>query len=241
MILELHKAFSHIKYYDEKHQYFDTRNGKQLISVTTWLKQFQQEFKSDYWSKKKATERGISQEEMLSEWTNLKNYGTSRGSYVHLLAEHLSNGKYFKYDIPPQIVEMGWEDKFNEEISILGKQVENFIATEKPIVIKNELILGNENIAGQCDLLCSMNDKVSLIDYKTDKSIDFTNKYQKLKHPFNTLDDCNMSKYQLQLSTYKRLLESNTSIRIEQMFIVHFNKDNDNYKMYPITEYQWQQ
>lgn len=239
MIQELHNAFSHIKFYDHNHSYIDTRNNKQLISVTTWLKQFQPEFKSDFWSKRKAQERGISQEEVLKEWEMLRDYGTSRGSYIHLAAEHLSNGKYFQYETPAKIVAMGWEDKFLIESKPLFSQVETFIKEQNPVVIKNELILGNDNIAGQCDLLCYMNNKISLLDFKTDKSIEFSNKFQKLKPPFQSLDDCNMSKYTLQLSIYKRLLESKTSIRIEQMFIVHFNKDNDNYKMYPIKEYQW--
>lgn len=240
MLKELHQAFGHIKFYDSNHTYVDSRTGANLTSVTTWLKQFQTPFNSDFWAKKKAKERGITQEELLKEWQDLKTFGVNRGKALHLIIEHKSNCKYFDYEIPKEVIDIGWEDKFIQELKILDNQVEQFLNTEKFIPIKNELILGNTVIAGQCDLLAYQNDKVVLYDWKTDKEISLSNKYQKLKAPYNDLDDTNYAKYLLQLSTYKRLIETQTNIKVDEMYIVHFNVNNDNYKIYPIKEYQWQ-
>jgi len=241
MLAELRKAFGHVKYFDEPHIYIDTRTGHQLTSVTTWLKQFSQEFDTQYWSNYKANQRGITQEEILREWEMARVYGQLRGTRVHLLAEHLSNNKEFVYPIPVEIVQMDLVEKFNTEIGLLKPQIEAFIENENFTVIKNELILANHSIAGQCDLLAEKDGRIILYDFKTDLSIDFTTKYGTLKKPFQDLPATNFSKYTLQLSTYKRLLETATSIKVDEMYIVHFNVKNDSYKMYKINDYKWHQ
>lgn len=236
MILELHKAFSHIKYYDEKHQYFDTRNGKQLISVTTWLKQFQQEFQSDYWSKKKAKEKGISQEEMLTEWDDKRVYGATRGTYVHQAALDMSNNRYFKYRIPEEIVRLKKEEEFLVETNLLIAQLEEFFKAANIAVVKNELIVGNDEIAGQVDLLAMREDKYYIIDYKTDLQIEFSTRFGNLKKPFQDMPSTNFSKYTAQLNLYRELLESAVDIKIEKMIIVHLSPSNDTYKLYEIPK-----
>lgn len=241
MLKELKEAFGHVRYYDDPHIYIDTRNGKQLTSVTTWIKQFLPEFDTEYWSNYKARQRGISQQEILREWEVARVYGQLRGTRVHLIAEHLSNNKEFSYPTPPEIIEMNLVDKFNDEIKILKPQIEAFVKNENFTVIKNELILANHTIAGQCDLLAEKNGKIILYDFKTDLTIDLTTRYGYLAEPFSDLQNTNYSKYTLQLNLYKRLLETETSIRVDEMHIVHFNVNNDSYKMYKINDYKWRQ
>ena len=64
-IRELAK-FNHIKYYDKPHKYYI--DGEEMISATTFIGKFKEKFEEDYWSKRKAKERGITQKEILAEW-----------------------------------------------------------------------------------------------------------------------------------------------------------------------------
>lgn len=231
MIIELQKAFGHIRYYDDDHYYIDTNTGNRLTSVTKHITKYQQPFNKEYWLKIKADQRGISTEELDIEWTNLATYGKARGTYVHLKIEHLTNNKVFKYPVPKEITEIGKQDMFLKEVVVLDKQIDSFLNKIDLIPIKNELIVGSKQLAGQLDLLCYYNDRLCIFDMKTDKEIKFNNKYQKLHSPFENLDDCNYEKYRLQLSLYKYLIESNTSIRIDDLFIVHFCPTESDFKL----------
>lgn len=227
MIEQLHKAFAHVDYFDDKHIYIDSNTGEQLISVTTFLGRFKTPFKQDYWSYKKATERGITQQEILKEWEDKRIYGTTRGSFIHKVIEDRTQRKTFEYPYPQEIVDIGWEDKFNKEIKILSGQIDNFIKDTKDlIIVKNELIVCNDIIAGQVDLLTNRN----IIDIKTDKKIDFHNKYQNFKRPISHLSQCEFNKYSLQISMYRYLLECQGIILPDDDYIVWFNVNNDNYK-----------
>ena len=96
MIIEkLYNAFSDIIYYDNGHYYLDNKTGEILPSVTQLIKRHKQVFRKDFWSRRKADERGISVEDILSEWENQKVYGTTRGSLVHDYLEETSRRKKY--------------------------------------------------------------------------------------------------------------------------------------------------
>lgn len=234
MIVELHKAFSHIKYYDDTHKYIDTKTGKELISVTSSLKKYQKPFDSEYWSKRKAKELNVDQSEILREWNDKAIYGRLRGSFTHLLAEDRAANKVFKRQIPKEIYDLDKVDDFKAEQIILRDQVNNLFTDIEITPIRKEMIVGDDIYAGQIDLLCYWNGKICIADFKTDKEIKVSNKYQKLKAPYNDMDDCNFSKYSLQLNKYRSLIENNTTIKIEQLKIVHLCSTNDNYQVYDI-------
>ena len=80
LIRELAK-FNNIKYYDKPHKYYI--DDKQLTSVTTFIGAFKEKFDEEYWSKRKAKERGITQKEILAEWKNKALTSTEKGTAFH--------------------------------------------------------------------------------------------------------------------------------------------------------------
>jgi hypothetical protein len=77
-----------------------------------------------------------------------------------------------------------------------------------------EVLLYNHHyqVAGRADKLIIETDIIGdrwMIwdDYKTNKKIDTTNGFQKMKYPLNHLDDCNFIHYAIQINTYEWLLK----------------------------------
>ena len=71
------------------HKY--TYEGIQFESVTRFIQQFHKPFESDFWSKKKAEEAGVTQEEILSEWKKLNDYANDIGTATHQWIEDYYN------------------------------------------------------------------------------------------------------------------------------------------------------
>ena len=82
------------KFDPEKHKY--TLDGEHLISVTQFISTFHKQFETDYWSKKKAEESGVSQDEILLEWKKLNDRSNEIGTGVHNYFENYYN-KNFKF------------------------------------------------------------------------------------------------------------------------------------------------
>ena len=78
--------FNNIKFHDKEHKYY--LNDKKMSSVTQLIGKYKQPFDSDYWSEKKANERGILKEEILKEWKYKADFATQKGSAVHAFAEN---------------------------------------------------------------------------------------------------------------------------------------------------------
>lgn len=81
---------------------------------------------------------------------------------------------------------------------------------EEHITIIPELRMFNREylLSGSADMVFIYPDKkFSIDDWKTNKKIDQTNKYQKMKGPLKHLDDCNYNHYRLQVSLYAWILE----------------------------------
>lgn len=249
--IELFTNFNKIKFHDDIHKYFI--GDKNLISVTTVLHKYQEEFDSYYWSNAKKDELGMTQEEVLAYWKALNIKSQIKGSAVHNYAELLFNNKIYKYDDELTLQKLGVENHnilvsrgektIKEEFEIVKTYVDNFYNDSfgKLIPIKTEFVVFDEEweLAGMMDILFWNVKKqcFQIWDYKTNKEINLNSKYnKKLKHLFSDLDDCEYSIYCLQLSTYKRILERNTSIKIDGMYLVWLNEINDNYKIIEVKD-----
>ena len=86
-------TFNDITFYDEPHKYYV--NDKELISVTTLIHRYQEEFNQDYWSRYKADEFGVTQNEILRAWDFINKKGTIKGSIIHDYSENLFQNKVF--------------------------------------------------------------------------------------------------------------------------------------------------
>jgi len=250
--MELFTNFNGIKFHDDIHKYYV--NGKNLISVTTILHKYKEEFDSEYWSMMKTTELGMTQDEVKAYWKALNLKSQIKGSAVHNYIEFLFNNKIYKYDDTQTINKLGLQNhlilesrgvgRIEDEFKIVKKYVDNFYSDvfEKLIPIKTEFIVFDSEwqLAGMMDILFwNVKKKCFQIwDWKTNKKINKVSKFgNKLKSHVSHLDDCEFELYSLQLSTYKSIIERNTSIIIDGCYIVWLNEINENYIIMQCNDY----
>jgi hypothetical protein len=103
--------------------------------------------------------------------------------------------------------------------------------------------LKSAGLCGQSDLVEVVNGKVNIIDYKTNKEIKmkgYTNWEgitEKMLHPVNSLEDCHLNHYALQLSIYMYIiLKHNPKLKPGKIFIHHvkFEIEKEDNWGYPI-------
>lgn len=230
---ELFTKFNDLKYFDEPHKYY--LGDDELISVTTLIHQYQEEFDEDYWSKYKANEFGLTQKEILRAWRFINKKGTMKGSIIHDYGENLLLNKIFKYPKNDIIEEFGF-DPILEEYEITKKHVNKFCADSKGklIPVKTELVMYDKEsmVAGMADLIF-YNVKMKefqIWDHKTNKAFSKSSE-RKLKGCLYMLDDCDLEIYSLQLGLYKAILERNTSIKFGKSYLIWYSHNNPTYEI----------
>jgi len=231
---ELFTAFNDVTFYDEPHKYY--LDGKELISVTTLIHKYQEEFNETYWSEYKGNQFGINPEEILRAWKFINKKGTIRGSAIHDYAENLFQNKKFEY--PKQLIlnEFGF-DPVQHTYDICKKHVDKFYSDVqgKLIPIKTEMIVYDKEtlIGGMLDILF-YNVKVKefqIWDHKTNKDFTYEMKSRHLINDLYLLEDCDLELYSLQLGLYKYIIEKNIPIKLGKSYLVWFSHNNDNYKV----------
>ena len=242
IIRELAK-FNHIKYYDKPHKYYI--DGKEMVSATTFIGKFKQKFEEDYWSKKKAKERGITQKEILAEWKNKSLTSTEKGTAFHEYAENYLTNRIFPFPQEQINQVLGEGNDVKERFDKLVILFDKFYKQSygKLIPIRAEIVVGDEEL-GICGMLDQLffnekSGKLEIWDWKTNKKIDKKNRWQQFKEPISHLDVCELNTYSLQLSLYKYIITRKTNIDLGDNYIVWFNEKNDNYfpiKCYDYTE-----
>ncbi|MFW6219886.1 MAG: hypothetical protein ACOC33_03520 [bacterium] len=233
---ELFTNFNEVIYYDEPHKYY--LGNKELISVTTLIHKYVNEFDSHYWSDYKADQLNIPQEKVLEAWEFINKKGTMKGSIIHDYAENRLLNKVFEYPKEKILNEFGF-DPIWEEYLITKKHVDKFIEDirGKLIPIKTELILYDKEalIGGMCDILFYnvKHDEFQIWDHKTNKDLSFDNNGKYLDGELSVLGESDIEIYSLQLETYKQIIERNTSIKLGKSYIVWYSHNNENYEIIP--------
>lgn len=227
-----------IKFNKRAHSY--KVGHKELESVTKFLSRFLEEFDADAIARLKAMitrKQGI-KGQGIRYWKNKWKQTAEDGSLVHWLIEQeligivpedvadfplalrnkFSAAKNFMHDyfrtlgepnpVPEVIV-------YNENIGIAG--------TVDLVVEKNKMVGGHESTARSFDI----------IDWKTNEKIATEGyKGKSCKPPIEHLPDCAMTKYELQLSLYKYLLEL-SGYEIDKLILVNL-RDDETYIKYEV-------
>jgi hypothetical protein len=231
---ELFTSFNDITFYDEPHKYF--LGDKELISVTTLIHQYQEEFNEDYWSNYKSEQFHVTQKEILRAWKFINEKGTIKGSSIHDYAENLFQNKKFEY--PKQLIlnNFGFDPVLNE-YEITKKHVDKFYNDihEKLIPIRTEFIVYDKEslIAGMLDMLfwnIEMKE-FQIWDWKSNKDFTFEMKNRHLLNDLFMLEDCDLELYSLQLELYKQIIERNIPIKLGKSHIVWFSHNNPTYQI----------
>jgi hypothetical protein len=215
-----------LKFDAEEHEYL--YEGVKLDSVTTILKWFKTPFDTETLSKRTAEKRGITQEEILKEWDEKKEFACTMGTDVHDYAESVILKKAPKEPTSPKATKLrATVDKYFKDHPTLTPQFTEI-----------RLAMPVHGVAGTVDLIMkSDNGKTFLYDWKTSKQInqkDFFKK--KMRHFLSHLDDCNYVHYSLQMYIYKYMLESK-GYKIDGCYVIHLQQKGwKEYKALDLTE-----
>ena len=231
---------SGVEFTKKTHSYY--YNGKKVpISSTGFVGEFGS-FDREFELVKKATKLGVTTEVLSADWEYAAYYGASKGTIVHDHIDHYFNNKVYTWKVPKKIRK---EDvkKFSAAVEVCVHHAKNFIqdyyldgslsvlSIEPPLGLLD--VNGNCVIAGKPDnLSVTKNGEIFLLDYKTNKSLNTRSQYKtKLKPPFNFLDDCELSKYSIQLAIYRLMFEQLTDLKIHSSHLVWMNENNTNYEV----------
>lgn len=228
--------FKGVEFHEKQHFYTlnDYRFG---ISVTSLIETYAQEFDSNIISQKVAEKEGITQQEVLDKWKKENEFSCVKGSHIHLKAQAYWKNEDYKLDYN-KISDTIDKERLKKEYDIMSKQAFNFYNDYKDMydMIQDEFIVWSKefDIAGSIDgiMYNKYTQQCCILDFKSNKDLQFESKYhKKMKIPLHKLDDVNGQHYYLQLSIYKYLIEKYTNIKVDELFIVYFNINANNYEI----------
>ncbi len=237
--IELYTTFNGVKYYDKPHKYYV--DDTELISVTTLIHEYQEVFDEEYWSDYKSIEYKIDQSLVKRGWNFINKKGTLNGSIVHDYAENLFQNKIFEYPKELILNEFGF-DPIWDEFLITKEHVDKFYSDsfDKLIPIRTEFVVYDKEslIGGMLDMLFynKKYDELQIFDWKTNKSFSLSNSDRYLKNELQTIEDCDLNIYSLQLGIYKYIIEKNVGIKLGDSYIVWFSHNNPTYKIIKVKD-----
>jgi ATP-dependent exoDNAse (exonuclease V) beta subunit len=230
---------------DHSYKSIDATEEIKWISVTSLVSQFKEPFDSKgvanrVTKNKKSKWYGIDPKKILEIWDNEANRATSLGTYYHNQREaDLCSFASIERDgvTVPVIIPV-------EEVN--GLKHAPLQKLDPGVYPEHMVFLKSAAICGQSDLVEVVNNKVYIIDYKTNKEIktesfkNWEGVSEKLSFPLSNLDDCNFNHYALQLSIYMYIiLKHNPKLMPGRIFIQHisFEEEGKDEFGYPITKY----
>ena len=204
------------KFDSAKHKY--TYNGNHFISVTQFISRFHEKFDQDYWSKVKAEEEGITQDEILKKWQDINNRANFIGTSTHNWIENYFNRVYQELPTDMDII-----DRINKFNKIYGSHLHKLT----PVKFEQRIFSKKWSIAGMIDSLFLYNDKVVIIDWKTNKKFDTISEYnERLLSPFEDYDKCHLNEYSIQISMYALILQE-IGIKVHVGYVLYIGPNGD--------------
>jgi hypothetical protein len=229
---------------DHSYKSLDNTEDINWVSVTSLISTFKKPFDAEkvaarVTKSQKSKWYGIPPEKILELWKNEADRATTLGTYYHNQRE---------YDL----CSLASMEKEGVTIPVYKPIEENNLkrAPEQKltdgIYPEHMVYLKSAGICGQSDLVEVVNNKVYIIDYKTNKEIktesfkNWEGISDKLMYPVDHLDDCNFYHYALQLSIYMYIiLKHNPRLSPGTIYIHHvlFEEEGKDEFGYPITKY----
>lgn len=212
------------------HRYYNTKTGHLQRSVTTKLGILHKPHLAK-WQIKVAVEwlcvedrwqrlmHESWREEMLSGAMlapfDVRDDAGQVGTQAHNAAEDYIND-WINTGVKPADIKAYAKDGVDPRAVASMRAVEAFFNKHYIQPIASELLVGDIRYsAGTLDLLAMMDDKLTLIDFKTSNSVD----------PIS---------YSAQVAAYKYFWEGMTGLTIKQVKILHLSKDYDKFTVYDV-------
>lgn len=180
---------------EETHTYYNPdKEDIKYISVSKILEHISPTFDPNgIIAQKIASRDGVSVEEILAKWKKISVESLIRGKKIHSVLENYIKNKKYPDDTQ-------YEDLIDSflDFNLKGK-----------LVSEEKLSDDNHGIAGTIDLQEETKKHLNIFDFKTNKEIEFSSKYnEKMLHPITHLDNCSYNRYAIQLSFYAWLKEN---------------------------------
>jgi len=228
---ELNKAFGDFKFFVEDHHY-EYKGERVGISVTRLIEEYCNEFNAEEVAERVAIKENKTVQEVLDEWKYKNEFACEKGSTCHEYIQHLwSNNEYNELLFDGSI-------EYINAINKIQNQAKQFYKDYKDKLehVADEFVIGSDvySIASAIDhiFINKLTGGLVLVDYKTNSDIHKNERYAKdMKVPLNHLKDFTLNHYYIQLSIYKYLVEKYTNLQFEEMFIVWFSENNENYEI----------
>lgn len=213
------------KFEPVKHVY--TYKNIEYTSVTRFIEQFHKPFDQDYWSKYKAEQAGITQEEILSNWQKLNDHANIIGNHTHQWIEDYFNEKWVKLPSEPEFIKR--INKFN---IIFGESLHKL----EPVKFEVRIFSKKWNIAGMIDSIFLYNGKIFILDWKTNKKFTTHNRYKEfLLPPFQNHLKSHLTEYSIQISLYAIILEE-WGFEVGGGYLVHIGPDDEPATIHKIVD-----
>lgn len=236
----LKETFKDFKFFEEDHHY-ECKGKRVGISATRFIEEYANEFNQQEVAEKVAIRDNKSVQEVLNEWKYKNEFACAKGTTCHEYSQMLWSGN--KYEMLP----FDRSEEYYQSVFKIHRQSDNFYRDYKDTLdhLFDELPIGSEeyDIASCVDHLFynKLTGGLVLVDYKTNSILkgyndDIKNrKYtKKMKIPLNKIEDDSLHHYYIQLSIYKFLIEKYTGLKVDEMFIVYFSENIDNYEIIEI-------
>lgn len=137
------------------------------------------------------------------------------GTIAHDAAERYEN-EWIASGERPKDIKVFLKENPDPRSIASARAVEAFFCKRDVIPIASEILVGDVRYsAGQLDLLCFLDGKLTLIDHKTSNSID-------------------QISYSMQVAAYKYFFEKMTGLKIKQCKILHLSKDMDKFTVFDV-------
>ena len=195
-------------------------------SVTTFLKTFKVPFDREYWSKRKAEERGVDVSVVLNEWQDKADNANSLGTRVHKWIEDFWTGN------APAVPE---DEDIRNRIDKFMEMYDKRLNILLPLKSELKIFSRKWRLAGTIDqpfLFWSKEQERPFLligDWKTNGDFKHDEhpkgRYKKLLRPFAHLYENHHNDYSIQISLYRLILEEEANIETQDGFLCHIGPD----------------
>ena len=244
MLEVLRDSFKDFVFFEEEH-YYECKGNRVGVSVTSFISQFENEFKKEEIAEKCSIKEKRPVEEILKEWKYKADFACEKGTTCHEYAQSFWNSLYSYDNYNMRLFDKS--DKYLESVYKIQEQAKNFRSDYNYCLehLVDELPIGSEeyDIASCVDHLFynKLTGGLVLVDYKTNSILkgyndsEYNRRYtKKMKVPLHKINDDSLHHYYIQFSIYKFIIEKYSGLKVEELFNVYMGENIKNYEIIKI-------
>ena len=188
-------------------------NSMPSIGIRSIISKLKEPFDAEAVAKKVVNNQnskyfGMDWQKVVEMWSNKGATAGAKGTGIDVYAAHLFD--YVPIDMSSWSTEMQAACK---QFDKLKQELLDTIGAE--LVVREQWIQDTNNIKGRIDALFNIQNKLMLVDWKSNGDIPRTNSFgTKMIGPCEMLDDCKANEFTLQLYMYKYFIETYFGLQI---------------------------